>query len=340
MEKRIIKFKVTDQEIVRTDGNAVLASDTIGYVRAEFDIDDTWSECEEIRALWSTPLMTVPMVLDEDHGCDIPAEVMQRKGPVYVNLAGTWTDTDSQMHRLTTFMIPAVTIAEDVPVDGQTRPVSPTQFEQFIGIVRDLVAIITGMSAAAEQLDAGEAPTATYEDGVLTFGIPKGDTGDEGPQGPKGEAGDGNVTITGWSPVTSGGVAIGTKFNFTFPGEDTTISDIFYSKNAIDGFLAQAAASLAAVALSGMGEDMSVSQETAQYLNDCALDTRSSNLAEILMQIGDWADGLNNIIYSGSYNDLRDTPTAADIGAIPMPYNPQSGDVLVWNGTEWIADRP
>lgn len=48
---------------------------------------------------------------------------------------------------------------------------------------------ITGMTAEATTLAAGAAATASYADGVLTFGIPKGDTGSTGPAGPQGEQG-------------------------------------------------------------------------------------------------------------------------------------------------------
>lgn len=52
------------------------------------------------------------------------------------------------------------------------------------------------MSAEATTLAAGSDATASYSDGVLSFGIPRGDkgetgeTGPEGPQGPRGEQGE------------------------------------------------------------------------------------------------------------------------------------------------------
>lgn len=54
------------------------------------------------------------------------------------------------------------------------------------------VAKVTGMSAEATTLPAGSDATASYSNGVLSLGIPrgdKGDTGATGPQGPQGETG-------------------------------------------------------------------------------------------------------------------------------------------------------
>ena len=59
--------------------------------------------------------------------------------------------------------------------------------------------LVFGMNAVAETLPAGSQATASYSDGTLTLGIPrgetgpqglKGDTGATGPQGEKGEKGD------------------------------------------------------------------------------------------------------------------------------------------------------
>lgn len=47
----------------------------------------------------------------------------------------------------------------------------------------------TSVTAEAETLPAGSDATATYQDGHLTFGIPRGDTGAQGPQGERGETG-------------------------------------------------------------------------------------------------------------------------------------------------------
>jgi hypothetical protein len=46
------------------------------------------------------------------------------------------------------------------------------------------------VTAEAETLPAGSDATASYSDGHLTFGIPRGETGAQGPKGPKGDTGE------------------------------------------------------------------------------------------------------------------------------------------------------
>lgn len=51
------------------------------------------------------------------------------------------------------------------------------------------------ITATAETLEPGEPATASYHDGVLTLGIPKGDKGDQGEQGEQGEPGEETALI-------------------------------------------------------------------------------------------------------------------------------------------------
>ena len=90
----------------------------------------------------------------------------------------------------------------------------------------------TSVTATAETLPAGSDATADYNAGVLTFGIPRGDTGATGPQGPAGPTGQtgpqgptgpegqpGPTGPTGATPnLTIGNVATGQ------PGTDAAAS--------------------------------------------------------------------------------------------------------------------
>lgn len=67
------------------------------------------------------------------------------------------------------------------------------------------------MTAEAETLPAGTPATAIYANGVLSLGIPKGDTGSQGPrgdtgpagpQGPKGDKGDKGEGASSWDQLT------------------------------------------------------------------------------------------------------------------------------------------
>lgn len=63
------------------------------------------------------------------------------------------------------------------------------QFEEMLGSLSDTVDELSHISATASGLPAGSNPTASYSNGVISFGIPKGDKGDTGSTGPTGPAG-------------------------------------------------------------------------------------------------------------------------------------------------------
>lgn len=54
------------------------------------------------------------------------------------------------------------------------------EFTEALGEAADAVDQIANLSAEATTLSAGSSATASYDDGVITFGIPKGDKGDTG----------------------------------------------------------------------------------------------------------------------------------------------------------------
>ena len=70
--------------------------------------------------------------------------------------------------------------------------------EQSAEEARQKADSITGLVAEATTLPEGSSATASYSNGTLTLGIPKGDTGEQGIQGPKGDKGDkGDTGATG-----------------------------------------------------------------------------------------------------------------------------------------------
>ena len=124
-----------------------------------------------------------------------------------------------------------------------------TALEKTAESIRSEVEALKQMSATAEELPTGSAPTASYSNGVLRLGIPqgpkgdtgakgdkgdkgdkgekgdKGDTGDTGPQGPAGEAGvTPNITVTAATgepgtdvQVEQSGTAENPVLKFTIP---------------------------------------------------------------------------------------------------------------------------
>ena len=63
------------------------------------------------------------------------------------------------------------------------------EFEALLGNIAGDLAEIENMSATAETLSAGSSATASYSDGVLSFGIPQGENGQPGADGHDGQDG-------------------------------------------------------------------------------------------------------------------------------------------------------
>ena len=171
------------------------SSNTVNHIRADFNLSDEWASFDSIDAIWHTEKIDKKMVV-ANGSCKVPHEVLAQKNKVFVNLVGCVLENGELSERLTTYPLHAITVDGESKVEGsESVPITPSQFEQFVDIVKADVAEVTGMSAEAVTLSAGSEATASYSDGVLTLGIPKGDrgeqgaTGPEGPQGPKGDTG-------------------------------------------------------------------------------------------------------------------------------------------------------
>ena len=109
----------------------------------------------------------------------------------------------------------------DHALDGSGDP--PEPWESWVQQVEDdadraeaAAELLEHPGAEAETLEPGSPATASYADGVFSFGIPqgeKGDTGETGPRGPEGPAGqdgapgrdgqDGAPGADGYSPTAS-----------------------------------------------------------------------------------------------------------------------------------------
>ena len=197
-----VYFKVDGQSLIKTGGLSTYASHTVKYIEAEFALTDEWLSYDSIRAIWQNGDTDIPTAVT--HGRTmIPAGVLTKKGRLIVNLVASTVDGDEIDRRLTTYPTTAFMITVEVKIDGaDPEIITPSQYEQFVSIVRDEVAEVTGMSAEATTLPSGSDATASYSDGVLSFGIPRGEkgetgeqgqTGSQGPQGvqgPKGDKGD------------------------------------------------------------------------------------------------------------------------------------------------------
>ena len=179
MESINISFSANRQTL--TGGGLYCASNTVHYIIADFELGDGWDGFDSVRAVWSNDFKCISTVLDPDGSCTVPHEVLERRGKVSVNLVGSILEDDELTDRLTTYPILAITVDANAKVCGtETAEVTPSQFEQYVAIVIAEVEKVTGMTAVAQALPEGSEPTANYSDGVLTLGIPKGDTGATG----------------------------------------------------------------------------------------------------------------------------------------------------------------
>ena len=86
----------------------------------------------------------------------------------------------------------------DDTTDGRREPLV-NEITALLEDITEQIDRFTGLSAEAETLQPGSEATASYQDGVLTIGVPKGEKGDKGdtgatgptgPQGPQGIQGE------------------------------------------------------------------------------------------------------------------------------------------------------
>lgn len=192
MQIQTINFAANGQDLVKTGGGSLFASSTVSYIRAVFDLGENWTGWSVVRAVWRSCGAQISTVLDNGE-CMVPAEVLANPGRVQVNLVATEVDGETVTDRLTTYPVVALVVDARALVDGtETAEITASQFEQFVDRVESDVALVTGMTATAETLAPGSDATASYSDGVLTLGIPRGErglTGDPGPAGATGPAG-------------------------------------------------------------------------------------------------------------------------------------------------------
>lgn len=230
MDKQIINFTANEQRLVRTDGEGLYSSNKVSYIEAHFALGDNWSGFDSVRAIWYTDRINgVATVLDPDGICIVPPEVLRRKGDVLVNLVGSITVNDELTDRLTSYPIVALTVDANTEVDGtETAPITPSQFEQFVSIVHDEVSEVTGMRAEAVTLTAGSEATASYADGVLTLGIPRGQ---KGAKGDKGDTGDTGATGATGAPAGFGTVTATVDDQIGTPSVEVTTSGADTAKN-------------------------------------------------------------------------------------------------------------
>ena len=151
-------------------------------------------------------------------------------------------ETDgSTEYTITIPVKPRASITEDVPTPEEQSAISEAIVALNEGVERAEAAaeIFTTASATAETLPEGSEATATYAEGLFTFGIPKGDKGDKGDTGATGATGesgrDGRDGIDGVSPTVSLSKSGNVTTMTVTDGTGTHVSNIIDGADGQDG---------------------------------------------------------------------------------------------------------
>ena len=178
MESINISFSANGQQL--TGGGLHCASNTVHYIIADFELGDGWQGFDSVRAVWSNDFKCISTVLDPDGSCTVPHEVLERRGKVSVNLVGSILEDDELTDRLTTYPVLAITVDANAKICGtETAEVTPSQFEQFVQIVKDEVAKIKDIDRA--ELNEDYTLTFYFSDGTeTTVGPIRGEQGETG----------------------------------------------------------------------------------------------------------------------------------------------------------------
>ena len=193
METITLKFKASGQKLSADSCPQKYASNTVNYIQAEFDLDANWKSFDSVRAVWHNDFACISTVLDGSGRCTVPHEVLENLDEVHVNLVGSIVDGTELTDRLTTYPLRVAIINAEALICGtETAEVTPSQFEQYIAIVEDLVHSVKDITSCV--LNADYTLTINYSDGTSdTVGPIRGA---QGPQGVPGQTGNGIQSIT------------------------------------------------------------------------------------------------------------------------------------------------
>lgn len=137
MEEKILYLTASGQSL-QNNTKQVFASNTVKYVGAIFSLDENWQSMDTVRAIWHTDGEPISTVLDHDGYASIPPEMLDKVAPVMVNLVGSVTENNELKERLTTFPILALRVTADALINGgETAPITPSQFEQYVAVVKN-----------------------------------------------------------------------------------------------------------------------------------------------------------------------------------------------------------
>ena len=137
MNKKLVYLSANEQKLICLEPFKI-ASGTVEYVEAHFELGDNWDSFDSIKAVWWSDFKTVGTILNSQGVCQVPYEVVIRRSEVMVNLVGSVAENDVLVERLTTFPVLGGTVLCDARVGGDDpHPATPSQVEQFADRVRN-----------------------------------------------------------------------------------------------------------------------------------------------------------------------------------------------------------
>lgn len=197
------------------------------------------------------------------------------------------------------------------------------EFTEMLGQAGITLAQLENLTAVATTLSEGSEATASYADGVLTFGIPKGDTGATGPQGEQGVKGDtGNGIVSIAKTGTSGLVD---TYTITFTDGTTTT---FTVTNGADGDITNVAQAFDATKAYSAG-DMVLYQGTLYVFTAAhaagawvGSDAQAVILTDEVTALKDDLSNLDDAVYSNIIREI-----------VPYPFGTSLNNAYVWVAT-------
>ena len=194
-----ILFRAEGQELRRIDSE-IVASDSKGFLRAKFEVDDEWKELG-LKAIFEQNGEKYVQVLD-DNTCLVPVEVLNT-GRFKVWLVGV--DYDDVVRATTESVTVEVKRGPGYDAENSTAP-TPEEKDQILSAANEAKRIASSVKAdadsgkfnakissvTAESVPHGTSASVTNigtgTDANLVFKIPEGKQGNPGKQGPAGDS--------------------------------------------------------------------------------------------------------------------------------------------------------
>lgn len=255
-------------------------------------------------------------VLGTSEGVVIPDELLAEAGQVicYIYLH-TGADDGETEYKIT---IPVLSRQE--PTEYEPTPIQQDVITETIAALNVAKSEWENMTATATTLDYDEPATASYSDGVLSLGIPKGEPGSGGGAVDSVNGQTGDVVLTA---ADVGAMA------------DNAQVVRYETQTLTDAQQAQARANINAISADEIGVVFNIKGDVATY-NDLP---QTGNTVGDVYYVADVSAGyvwLETTEHPTGYWEELGEPIDLS-GYIEKPVSPTTGQFLQWNGSEWVA---